>query len=177
MLSKKIASKYFGNDDPLGKTLRLDDSEDYNVTGVFDNIPSNSHFHADFILSLSIKPGGSSDYWLGNMDYITYILLQKNYNYKNLEAKFPLMVKKYIGPEILLYTGNSLNDFLSKGNKAGFYLQPLTDIHLYSDLLGELEPNGDIKYVLIFSAIAVFILLIACINFINLSTANSSGRS
>lgn len=177
VLSKKMASKYFGDDDPLGKTLRLDNREDYTVTGVFKDIPSNSHFHAEFILSLQIDPGGSNDYWLGNMNYITYILLQKNYNYKNLEAKFPLMVKKYIGPELLMYTGNSLEDFLSKGNKAGFYLQPLTDIHLYSDLLGELEPNGDIKYVLIFSAIAVFILLIACINFINLSTANSSGRS
>lgn len=177
VLSRKMAEKYFSRDNPIGKTLRLDNSEDYMVTGVFDKIPSNSHFHADFILSLQIKPGKDNDYWLSNMNYVTYILLQKNYNYKNLEAKFPSMVEKYIGPEVELFIGKQLKDFIKEGNKAGFYLQPLTDIHLHSDLMGEFEPNGDIKYVLIFSAIAVFILLIACINYVNLSTASSSSRA
>ena len=177
VLSKKMSEKYFGSDNPIGKTLRLDNREDYLVTGVFDKIPSNSHFHADFILSLQIKHSDGYGHWLSNMNYVTYILLQRNYNYKSLEAKFPSMVEKYIGPDIEFFTGKSLKDFMKEGNKAGFYLQPLTDIHLHSDLMGELEPNSDIKYVVIFSAISIFILLIACINFINLSTAGSSGRA
>jgi len=177
VLSKTTAEKYFGNENPVEKVLRLDNREDYIITGVFQDIPSNSHFHADFIKSLKIRNDGSSEYWLSRMNYITYILLQENYDPKNLEAKFPAMTEKYIGPEILQFLGKSMEDFRKDGSKAGFYLQPLTDIHLYSDLSGELEPNGDIKYVYIFSAIAVFILLIACINFMNLSTARSAGRA
>ena len=177
VLSKKMVEKYFGNEEPIGKTLRLNDRDDYMVTGVFDKIPSNSHFHTDFILSLQIKPGGNDDYWLGSMNYVTYILLPKEYDYKNLEAKFPTMTKKYVGPEIQMFLGKSLEETIKEGNKVGYYLQPLTDIHLYSNFKGELEPNGDIKYVLIFSAIGLFILLIACVNFMNLSTASSSNRA
>ena len=177
VLSKKMAYKYFGNEDPVGKVLKLNNSKDYLITGVFKDIPSDSHFHADFILSLQIKHGGGNDYWLSNMSYVTYLLLQKNYNYKNFEAKLPMVVEKYIGPEIERFTGKSMKDFLKEGNKAGLYLQPLTYIHLHSNLMSELEPNGDIKYVIIFSAVAVFILLIACINFMNLSTASSSQRA
>ena len=87
------------------------------------------------------------------------------------------MTEKYIGPEILMYLGKTMDEFRKSGGSGGFYLQPLTDIHLHSDLMGELEPNGDIKYVYIFSAIAAFILLIACINFMNLATARSAGRA
>lgn len=128
-------------------------------------------------MSLKIRNDNSPGYWLGSMNYITYILLQKNYDYKKLEAKFPAMTEKYIGPEILQFLGKSMEEFRKDGSNAGFYLQSLTEIHLHSDLSGELEPNGDIKYVYIFSAIAVFILLIACINFMNLSTARSAGRA
>ncbi|MCB9219974.1 MAG: ABC transporter permease [Ignavibacteriales bacterium] len=177
VLNEKMAEKYFGNENPVGKMLILNNRDDFLVTGVFKNIPSNSHFHADFILSFNIKHGDGNDYWLGNMMYVTYILLQKNFDYKNFEAKLPSVVEKYMGPEIEHFTGKSIKDFLAEGNKARLYLQPLTDIHLHSDLMSELEPNGDIKYVIIFSAIAVFILLIACINFMNLSTASSSQRA
>ncbi len=177
VLSKKMADKYFGEEDPVGKILKLNNNKDYIVTGVFKNIPSNSHFHADFIISLQFKNSDNNNYWLGNMSYVTYILFQKNHNYKNFETKLPFVVEKYMGPEIERFTSKSMKEFLAEGNKAGLYLQPLTDIHLYSNLMSELEPNGDIKYVLIFSIIAVFILLIACINFMNLSTASSSQRA
>ncbi len=177
VLSQRAAVKYFGKEDPLGKTLKLDNRTDYEVTGVYKDIPANSHFQAEFILALNIKPGTSSDYWLGNMNNITYIVLQENYDYKKLEAKFPAMIEKYIGPEIIKFTGKTLEEFFKAGNRTGFYLQPLADIHLYSDLQDDIGVNGDIKYVLIFSAIAVFILIIACINFMNLSTARSSGRA
>lgn len=177
VLSKTAAEKYFGIENPMGKTLLIDNYENYLVTGVYENVPSNSHFHPDFILTLQIEKGGNNDFWLGNMDYKTYIVLQNNYNYKNLEAKFPEMIKKYIGPEVQMFMGKSLQEFSSQGDKAGFYLQPLSEIHLYSDLAREIEPNGDIQYVVIFSIIAIFILLIACINFMNLSTARSAGRA
>lgn len=177
VISEKAAAKYFGKEDPLGKILHLDNRTDYTVTGVFKDIPSNSHFRAEMFLSLNFRPGNSSDYWLGNMNNITYILLQKDYDYKKLEAKFPAMIEKYIGPEIVLFTGKTLDEFLKEGNRTGYYLQPLTDIHLYSNLNNDIGVNGDIKYVLIFSAVAIFILFIACINFMNLSTARSAGRA
>ncbi|MBU2494099.1 MAG: ABC transporter permease [Bacteroidetes bacterium] len=176
-LSESMKNKYFGSENPLGKVLRLDDREDYIVTGVYKDIPYSSHFHPDFITMLKFEDNGINQYWLGNMSYYTYILLQKNYNYKNLEAKFPAMVQKYIGPEILMFVGKTMEEFFKEGNKAGYFLQPLTDIHLYSDYQGEIEPGGDIKYVYIFSAIAAFILFIACINFMNLATARAAGRA
>ncbi len=177
VISQRMVDKYFGSEDPIGKTLRLDDSRDYQVTGVYDKIPGNSHFHAEFILSLASVSSSSENFWLGNMGYKTYLLLRENADYKALEAKFPDMIKKYVGPEIQKFLGTSLEEFEAGGGKTGYYLQPLTDIHLHSDLLDELEPNSDIKYVIIFSAIAFFILIIACINFMNLSTAASAGRA
>jgi len=177
VISNRMAQKYFTDEDPIGKTLRLDDREDYTVSGVFDNIPGNSHFQSDFILTLAGRRGGEEPYWLGDMSYITYLLLNENVHYKSLEAKFPGMIKKYVGPEIQKFLGKSLNEFEAGGGKTGYYLQPLTDIHLYSNLKDEMQPNGDIMYVIIFLAIAVFILIIACINFMNLSTATSAGRA
>ncbi|MCB0748663.1 MAG: ABC transporter permease, partial [Ignavibacteriae bacterium] len=94
VLNEKMAEKYFGNENPVGKMLILNNRDDFLVTGVFKNIPSNSHFHADFILSFNIKHGDGNDYWLGNMMYVTYILLQKNFDYKNFEAKLPSVVEK-----------------------------------------------------------------------------------
>ncbi|MEO6497765.1 MAG: FtsX-like permease family protein, partial [Mucilaginibacter sp.] len=98
-------------------------------------------------------------------------------DYKKLEAKLPAMVEKYMGPEIVQAMGMSLSQFRTKGNELGFALQPLTDIHLHSNTSSELEPGGDIKYVYIFGIIAIFMLLIACINFINLSTAGAFRRA
>lgn len=177
IISKSMAEKYFGSEDPLGKVLQFNGEDDFEISGVFKDIPSGSHFHADFILAMRPRNDGSKDYWLSNMSYFTYILLQKNYDYKNLEAKFPAMVDKYIGPELQYFTGKTLDELREGGSDGAYYLQSLTDIHLYSDTMGEIEPNSDIKYVYIFSAIAVFILLIACINFMNLATARSAGRA
>ncbi len=177
VISKKMAEKYFGDEDPVGKTMRFDDREDYQVTGIFDKIPTNSHYKAEFIISLAGSRRSEEQFWLGNMQYVTYLLMNENADYKSLEAKFPGMIQKYIGPEIQKFLGKSLEEFEKGGGKTGFYLQPLTDIHLYSDLMDEIQPNSDIKYVIIFSAIALFILIIACINFMNLSTATSAGRA
>ena len=112
-----------------------------------------------------------------SFNFNTYLKLQEDYDPKDLEAKFPALIEKYIGPEIQNFMGASIEEFYEAGNDAGFYLFPLLDIHLKSDKLGELIVNGDMKYVLIFTAIAMFILILACINFMNLSTARSAGRA
>lgn len=177
ILSRNTAEKYFRNEDPLGKTLKIDNRKDYKVTGVFEEIPDNSHFHFDIILSMSSLAESKVQFWL-SMNFQTYILLQKGADPKALETKFEAMLIKYMGPQIERFMGKSMEKLAAEGDLLGeFYPQSLRDIHLHSDLTAELEPNSDVKYVYIFSAIALFILIIASINFMNLSTARSAGRA
>jgi putative ABC transport system permease protein len=177
VLSRFTAEKYFRDEDPIGKTLKLENRDDYKVTGVFEEIPDNSHFHFDIILSMSSLAESKSPFWL-SMNFQTYILLHKGSDPKALESKFDAMLTKYMGPQIEKFMGKSMEKLAAEGDMFGeFYLQSLKDIHLRSDLMGEMEPNSDIKYVYIFSAIALFILIIASINFMNLSTARSAGRA
>jgi len=176
VITKELARKYFGQEDPIGKVLTIGDKDLYKVTGLIDKIPTNSHFHFDLFGSMLSVPDAKSDSWMVS-NYFTYLLLKKGYDYKKLEAKLPNMVEKYMGPQIVKSMGMSLTQFRTKGNDLGFALQPLTDIHLHSNSTSEFEAGGDIKYVYIFGAIALFVLLIACINFINLSTASASKRA
>lgn len=174
VLTKSTALKYFGKEDPIGKSLTMGTSGLFRVTGVCEDVPSNSHFHYDFFGSMkSIKLG---EKWLSSGAH-TYVLLRKGYPVEKLAGQMPQLVRKYIGPEIQEFLGMSYDEYLRKGDRFGFNLQPLTDIHLTSNLENELEGNSNIKYIYIFTAIATFILLIACINFMNLSTAGSAGRA
>ncbi len=175
VLTEEYANKYFGKDEPVGKLLVID-NESFKVTGIINKIPANSHFHFDMFVSLSNLPYAKDPSWMSS-GMFTYVVLKKGYDYKKLEAKLPGMVEKYMGPQIQKGMGMSLAQFRTKGNALGFALQPLKDIHLYSQSNFELEPGGDIKYIYIFGAIAIFMLLIACINFINLSTASASKRA
>jgi putative ABC transport system permease protein len=179
VISKAVAHAFFGNENPLGKLIRLSKNSDapqFTVTGVYDKIPSNSHFHFDIFGSLLTDPNAKGDSWLSS-NYFTYAVLQKGYDYKKLEAKLPGMVEKYMGPQIKQNMGLTLEQFRTKGNSIGFKLRPLTAIHLYGNSTTEFEPGGDIRYIYIFSAVAIFMLLIACINFINLSTAGAAKRA
>ncbi|MBC7424241.1 MAG: ABC transporter permease [Ferruginibacter sp.] len=177
VITDEFAKKYFGNEDPMGKILDFNNKKTlYKVTGVIDKIPTNAHFHFDMFGSMEGYNDARSDSWMTS-DYFTYLVLKEGSDYKKLEAKLPGMVEKYMGPQILKAMGMSLAQFRTKGNSLGFALQPLTDIHLRANSSYEMEPAGDIKYVYIFSAIAIFMLLIACINFINLSTASASKRA
>lgn len=176
VISESTAKKIFGNDDPLGQIVVLDNDEDWEVTGVYEDMPSNSHFKFATMLSMESTEESKQKFWM-SFNFNTYLKLQEGYDPANLEAKFPDLVQKYIGPEIDQFLGQTMEEFSEAGNSAGFYLFPLPDIHLQSDKLGELEANGDYKYVLIFTAIALFILILACINFMNLSTARSAGRA
>jgi putative ABC transport system permease protein len=177
VISKKAARKYFGRENPLGKILKLDNKDDYKVTAVFDKIPHNSHFHYDIIASLATLPDYKSQFWLNNAVF-TYLLLDKHARPKLLEAKIPELIKKYMAPQVEKIMGKPMDKLDKSGTlKVNFFLQPLRDIHLHSHMMYELDPNGDIKYVFIFTAIALFILIIASINFINLSTARSANRA
>ena len=177
VITRAVAKKYFGEADPMGKVLEFkDDHASFTVTGLIDKVPENSHFHFGFFASLSTLPESREDSWMTS-NYFTYLVLPKGYDYHQLEAKLPQTVEKYVGPQMQKSMGMTLSQFREKGNSIGLYLQPLTDIHLHSDLTLDMEPHGDIRYVYIFSAIAVFMLLIACINFMNLSTAGASKRS
>ena len=177
VLSRKTAQKYFRDEDPLGKTLKLDNRYDYKVTGVFEEIPDNTHFHFDILLSMeSIEE--SRDLSWGSQNFQTYILLQQEADPSALEAKFPGMLEKYMWPQFAQILGITVDEIHKSTDMwVKFYLQPLKGIHLHSDLLGELGPNNDIRYIYIFSAIALFILIIASINFMNLSTARAAGRA
>jgi putative ABC transport system permease protein len=178
VLTESTAKKYYGDADPVGKTFKIlnSDSTLYEVTAIIADMPANSHFHYDFIASTKSLSYANSTFWVSNNNY-TYILLKPGADAKKLEKKFPEMVKHYIGPQIKQFLGITVDDFFKAGNSWGFYLQKLTKIHLYSGMDYELEPNGSITYVYIFMIVALFIMIIACINFTNLATARSINRA
>lgn len=178
VITKTQAEKFFGATDAIGKLFYLEGEEQpYRVTGVIDEVPQNSHFHFDIFASIQGLDEAKSTSWFGG-DFFTYALLKKGSNYKDLESKLSHLPEKYMGPKMLEVMGMSFADF-TKENQLGFRILPLTDIHLYSDnsAYSQLEQGGDIKYVYIFSAVALFMLLIACINFMNLSTATAVKRA
>ncbi len=177
LLSKSTAQKYFRDEDPIGKTLRLNDQTDYMVTGVFEEIPDNSHFHFDVLISMTSLQESKSQTWM-SQNFQTYVLLHKGADPESVDAKFPDLLIKYMGPQIEAFMGKSLEKLAEENELSGeFFLQPLREIHLHSDLLGEMEATSDVKYVYIFTAIALFILIIASINYMNLTTARSAGRA
>jgi putative ABC transport system permease protein len=177
VITQTTAKKYFGDSNALGKTIALADvSNPYKVTGVIKDIPANSHFHFDMFASMLGRPDATSDSWMGG-GFHTYLLLKPGTDLKKMEARFPAMVKKYMGPQIQQAMGLSLEQFITKGNSLGFTLQRLTDIHLHSDTSNEFEPGGNATYVYIFAGVALFMLIVACINFVNLSTAGASKRA
>ena len=176
VISKAFSKKYFGNSEAIGKSLVIGTRNSvYKVTGVIDKVPDNSHFHFDAFLSQSTFQVTNKTW--SNLGYYTYLLLNKNVNPKELESKFPQLVAKYVVPEIQHDMGVSLAEAQKSVNTFRFSLVPLADIHLRSNTKFELEPNGDIQYVYIFSILALFILLLACVNFTNLSTARAIKRA
>jgi len=178
-ISQKIANKFFPSSTALGQTLILDNRWPMKVTAVFADMPKTGHFNFDVLISMSGLEEAKGTNFLSN-NFQTYILLKDGTNARALEAKLPSIVIKYIGPQAAQMLGGefTMEKFVEAGNKLEYSLMPLTDIHLYSDRpIGELAPNGDIAYVYLFSAVALLILVIACINFMNLSTARSANRA
>ena len=172
VISEHAARKYFNTTDAIGQVLySVNDSTVHKVTGVIMDIPRQSHFHFDFMLPMSALAGKDDDNWT-SLNFNTYILLKPGVDVKKVEAKLPDFFNK-----ALASTKFDVKSFENGGNFYRIDLTPLTEIHLRSNRERELRVNGNIAYVYIFSTVAVFILLMACVNFINLSTARSSNRA
>ncbi|MEQ9102903.1 MAG: ABC transporter permease [Imperialibacter sp.] len=166
VLTESVAKKYFGDDEPIGKVIKTG-SEEWQriVTGVMKDVPTNSHFQPRALISYSSLPVQGPSAW-GNINDWVYLLLAPGTNPKVLEARSPVFMEKY--------TGDLFRQFNAK---ADFYLESLASIHLYSKNEGQIEPAGDITYIYVFSIVAVFILLIASINYMNLATARGTMRA
>ena len=174
MLTEETAKKYFGDEDPMNKVIRFNSQFDCKVAGIYKAFPANSHMHPGMLVSFNTLKDSAvygaenlRTNW-GNNSFFTYLLLPAHYDPKNLEKQFPAFLDKHMADQ---YKGNKPSQLTSLA------LQKLTDIHLYSHTDYEAEANGDMSRVYIFSAIALFILLIACINYMNLSTARSALRA
>ena len=178
VLTESAAKKYFGTTEVLAKTIETNDDSStiYKITSVIKDLPKNSHFNFDFLFSMKNVKYEWGQYLSHN--FHTYLLLKKGTDYKNFEKKFPQYTDKYVLPQAKQFLQvNSMSDFEKAGNELKYSLTPLTKIHLYSDRTFEISPPGSIQYVFIFSAIALFILFLGCINFMNLTTARSTNRA
>jgi putative ABC transport system permease protein len=177
VLSESTAKRIFGNENPIDKPMKIgSDTIRYTVSGVMADVPENSHFEANILSSFMTNPRSKEPVWLNN-SFSTYFLLKPNVNFKTVENKIPDLLKKYIGPEIQQYMGITIEDFLAQGNKYRYFLQNLTDIHLDPSIQQEFKPASDPKYLIIFGSVAILIVLIAAVNFMNLSTAQASRRA
>ena len=164
VLSQTLAHKYFGDEPAVGQTIRFDNRQDLAVSAVYADMPENSHLQLTYLLPFELfvqNNGIGEDNW-DDFNYYTYLQLQEQASAGAVGNKIASLIQELSGGDSFL---------------TGIYLQPITDIHLYSDYDMDINGNGDIQYVYIFSAIALFILAIACINFMNLATARSIKRS
>jgi putative ABC transport system permease protein len=181
VITQSAAKKYFGNEDPLGKTIKYNHEYDFKVTGVTQDVPENSHFHYDFLASFitlyNANAVGRKELetnW-GSNNYITYLLIPKGMPIEQLKNKVPGFIDKYVAQ---FYLSNNVKlPTIALHKLTTLHFQKLTDIHLKSHLATEIEPNGDIDTVYLLGAVALFLLLIGCINFMNLATARSAKRS
>jgi len=172
VIDETTAKKYFNSTNVVGKTLYVDNSTNCKITGVIKDIPKRSHFHFHFI-----RPRGEDrPSWLSNNTY-NYVLVKPGVTREKLQKDVDATINNYLGKELQDMLHSSLTDLKAKGNHFIYHATPLTDIHLHSDKSYEIEGNSNITYVYIFSVIAVLILLIACVNFMNLSTARSANRA
>jgi putative ABC transport system permease protein len=177
VLTERTARKYFGNENPVGKLVTVgDEKKTYKVTGLAADPPTNSFFNYNILVSAASSQGLQRLTWLNNFMY-TYLKLHPGASVANIEKKFIPMIEKYVGPELEKFTGTTFKQMKESGGEYGYYVSNIKDIHLHSTTRGEIEPTGDLMYVYFFSGIGLFIILIACINFMNLSTARSSGRA
>jgi len=177
VLTEEIAKKYFGNENPVGKMLTVGESEiQYEISGVVKSFPNNSHFRFNMLGSMTTIFLADMDRWLGNNNY-TYIRLREGSSPEELESGFPDLIAKHMGSELEEILGLTMEEFFAAGNTYGYYLQPLKDIHLESDLQFEINPGGSKSSVIMFSVIAIFLIIIASINFMNLATASGAKRA
>lgn len=179
VISESAAKKYFADGHALGKVLEIKNGASttpFKVTAVIKDMPANSHIGFDFLMSMK-----NADYQWGQLtshNFRTYLLLKPGTDPKKFDKNFISYINNYLLPQVKQVMNiNSMDDFKKAGNHIEYSMMPITRIHLYSDYTFEVNPPGNIRYVYIFGAVALFILVIACINFINLSTARSARRA
>jgi putative ABC transport system permease protein len=171
VVTETTAQRYFGRTDVVGQTLTFNDSIVDRITGVIKDIPRQSHFDYGIFMSMSSLPESRDDSWLGG-GFNTYFLLRPGADDKKFQVKISDLMRKHVGESF-----GSIEAFEKSGNRITSDFSPLTSIHLLSNRQQELSANGNSQYVYIFSGIALLILLIACVNFMNLSTARSASRA
>jgi putative ABC transport system permease protein len=178
VLGQSVARVYFGNEDPIGKLLRIEnDSVYYRVTGIMADIPHNSHMHFNMVGSLcTFRKLLHDENWIANYMY-TYILAKPGYSQEMLEAPLQSFIPKYVYPDYQKFLNVSRETADSSADTYNFVIQPITDIHLKSSFAAEFEPVGNILYIYLFTVLAVIILILSCINFISLATARSAYRA
>ncbi len=175
-VSKSVADRYFHGQSALNKTLLLDGDKDYEITAVFEDMPSNSHIQFDFLISLSSLEDANNPIWLSN-NFYTYFRLQEGVQPEKFNTKLNAFYESKIEPEIQRFAGVGLKEFKSVGNFVNLEIQRISDIYLTSNFIFDIGPVGNEQTVYLFIAIAIFILGLACINFMNLSTARSATRA
>jgi len=179
VINESTAKKYFHTVKALGKIVEVKNGQTttpYKVTAVIEDIPRQSHFNLDFMFSMK-----NADYQWGRLtshNFHTYLLLKPGTDPIAFQKNFDVYIDKYVLPSVRQFMNiGSMDEFKKSGNNLAYTLMPITKIHLYSDYSFELNPTGNIQYIYIFSAVALFILILACINFMNLSTARSTSRA
>jgi putative ABC transport system permease protein len=175
VITRDTEHRYFDAAPGLGKILIVDD-EAYEVTAVLENVPAQSHFHFDILVPMTTI-ASSKDFDWGNNDFFTYVLLKPGADAVSFNNRLSVISEKYVGPLISDAFGMPYDEFVREGNRWRYFSQPLLEIHLHSALAQELEPNGNVVNVYLYSIIAFFILCIATVNFINLYTVRSTSRA
>ena len=175
VMTQDTALKYFGDEDPVGKYLTSPQGQVL-VSGVCENVPENSHMEFDFLMSLNLIGFQNRPNYV-SFSVHTYVMLQEGVSPDEVEGKMPGLVERYAAGPIQAQTGLSFKEYTAAGNGYNYFFQPIRDIHLRSNLEAEIKPNGNITYVYVLIAIAAFLIIIACVNFMNLATARSASRA
>ena len=176
VIDETTARRYFNSTDVLGKTLELENKNICKITGVYKDMPRQSHFHFGLMQTTHDAWHGDDDQWLSN-NWITYVLAKPGATREAVQQRVNATIDNYLIKQLISMLHADLGDMKRQGNYFKYHLMPLRDIHLHSNMSGDIEANGKITYVYVFSFIAILILLIACVNFMNLSTARSAGRA
>ncbi|HMG91624.1 MAG TPA: ABC transporter permease [Chryseolinea sp.] len=181
VITESAARRYFdykgtGDRSPIGKSLMLAQGYPVTVTGIAEDPPTNSHFHFTMILSLTSWDEANTGNWITGR-VVTYFKLRQGASVDNVTSQFDLIIEKNVSHELEQFNHITLSEFKAQGNDLQFFDQPITSIHLKSQLSDEIEMNSDIQYIYIFGSVVLLITVLACINFMNLSTARSASRA
>lgn len=176
VISETLARKYFKSIDVLGKVLRFDNTTDNTITGVLKDMPAQSHLHFDVLRAMADIPESRQSSWMAD-NFVTYMLLRPGTMEPQLKGFLREATARYMDAPLQKMVGSTIAELESKGGRFSYTPIRLDKIHLHSDLASEAEPSGNIQYIYIFTAAGIIILLIACVNFMNLSTARSSNRA